>query len=225
MHHLALNRRQLISSFGASLLALKYRWDVVDGDLDGDAAVIGQDVHQAVPWEELARNGTIFEHWTPESNSDWQWYRLERYADDVWDTVGISLPEHKETGDPFEPAEGYIDAEQIPEHVLTGALPQLPEEMKRHLVESDFSLEDAAQRGPDPEVRSRDGRPPSEWLRSLHAQDLRTWLPTIEVNSADVRGMTFWVHLVRDHGFDPRHIDGLSEEEFRLLHSAAHDGY
>ncbi len=50
--------------------------------------------------------------------------------------------------------------------------------------------------------RARHGRPPSRWLRSLHSDELRVWLKTIEVPEAGVEGMTFWEHLTRDHSFN-----------------------
>lgn len=78
---------------------------------------------------------------------------------------------------------------------------------------------------PHPNRLARHGRPPSQWLRSLEADELRVWLKTIEVNEAGVSGMTYWVHLTRDHYFDPVKIEGLTIDEQSLLHAAAHAGY
>jgi hypothetical protein len=78
---------------------------------------------------------------------------------------------------------------------------------------------------PDAKRRARDGRPPSKWLRSLKADELRIWLPTIEPPEAGVQGMTFWRHLTRDHSFDAEKIKGLTIPEQAKLHAAAHDGY
>ncbi len=75
------------------------------------------------------------------------------------------------------------------------------------------------------ERRSQDGRPPSEWLRSMDADELRAWLADIEVPEAGVAGMTFWTHLTRDHMFRPLLIKGLTEAEQAKLHAAAHFGY
>lgn len=75
------------------------------------------------------------------------------------------------------------------------------------------------------ERRSRDGRPPSEWLRSLDAEELHAWLASIEVPEARVHGMSFWTHLTRDHMFQPLLIKGLTEIEQAKLHAAAHFGY
>jgi hypothetical protein len=78
---------------------------------------------------------------------------------------------------------------------------------------------------PDDKRRARDGRPPSQWLRSLKAEELRVWLPKIDPPEAGVSGMTFWTHLTRDHSFDAENIKGLTIDEQAKLHAAAHDGY
>lgn len=75
------------------------------------------------------------------------------------------------------------------------------------------------------ERRAQDGRPPSEWLRSMDSEELRAWLAKIEVSEASVHGMTFWTHLTRDHLFRPLLIKGLTEVEQAKLHAAAHFGY
>jgi hypothetical protein len=85
---------------------------------------------------------------------------------------------------------------------------------------------DAGEPGsPDPQRRARHGRPPSKWLRSLEAEELRVWLATIDPPAAGVSGMTYWTHLTRDHSFDPAKIEGLTIDEQAKLHAAAHDGY
>jgi hypothetical protein len=78
---------------------------------------------------------------------------------------------------------------------------------------------------PDEKRRARDGRPPSQWLRSLKAEELRVWLPKIDPPEAGVSGMTFWTHLTRDHSFDAENLKGLTIDEQAKLHAAAHDGY
>lgn len=78
---------------------------------------------------------------------------------------------------------------------------------------------------PNDKRRARDGRPPSQWLRSLNAEELRAWLPKIDPPEAGVSGMTFWTHLTRDHSFDAENIKGLTIDEQAKLHAAAHDGY
>jgi hypothetical protein len=90
-------------------------------------------------------------------------------------------------------------------------------------------VEEAADAGepgkPDAKRRARHGRPPSKWLRSLEAEELRVWLATIDPPEAGVSGMTFWTHLTRDHFFDAAKIEGLTIDEQAKLHAAAHDGY
>src|SRR3989304_7055308 len=57
---------------------------------------------------------------------------------------------------------------------------------------------------PDGKIRAREGRPPSEWLRSLTADELRKWLPTVndpKMPTAYVAGMTPTFHLVNHHYF------------------------
>jgi hypothetical protein len=73
--------------------------------------------------------------------------------------------------------------------------------------------------------RARHGRPPSKWLRSLNAEEIRIWLKTVKVPEAGVSGMTYWEHLTRDHAFDPKLIEGLEIAEQAKLHAAAHFGY
>ena len=77
----------------------------------------------------------------------------------------------------------------------------------------------------DPERRARDGRPPSKWLRSLNADELRVWMKTIKVPEVGVDGMTFFTHLTRDHSFEEKRIQGLTVAEQAKLHAAAHFGY
>lgn len=77
----------------------------------------------------------------------------------------------------------------------------------------------------DPKRLARQGRPPSRWLRSLEAEELREWLKTVTPPETGVSGMTVWTHLTRDHLFDAEKIEGLKEIELAKLHSAAHAGY
>ena len=78
---------------------------------------------------------------------------------------------------------------------------------------------------PDPARRALEGRPPSQWLRSLEAEEIRIWLKTIEVPEFGVSGVTFSIHLTRDHFFDANKIEGLTVDEQAKLHAAAHYGY
>lgn len=217
MNHSFTVRRQFVLALGLGFLPSRTSW--------GDEEITSSPESAFVDWQELAKKGQTFEHWTPEEDGKWKSYRAERYVDGNWKSVAISLPVNVESGESFQPAEGYVSLNEVPSHVLSGELPSLPESIKRQMIPSQFDSMEATRRLPDPQIRIRDGKPPSDWLRSLHAEELRTWLKTIDTPEATVNGMTFWVHLVRDHSFDPRSIEGLTEREFLLLHSAAHFGY
>ena len=123
---------------------------------------------------------------------------------------------HKQTGRCAE-HERYLDDSLVPEPVRRGEVPS-------PVDRADTAVEDDAGR-PSPMRRARHGRPPSRWLRSLRADELRIWLKTIDVPEAGVEGMTYWEHLTRDHFFDPARIAGLNEAEQARLHAAAHFGF
>jgi hypothetical protein len=156
-------------------------------------------------------------HWTAAENKTWRWFERENFVDGKWKLTGITTPVHKKTGKPKEGA-GYLDESLVPPAVRRGEQsetielsPELAAEFERHR--------------PHPQRKSRHGRPPSKWLRSLNAAELRIWLKTIRVPEAGVSGMTYWEHLTRDHSFDPAKIEGLTIDEQAKLHAAAHYGY
>ena len=158
------------------------------------------------------------EHWVVNDDENWQWYEREHWIDDQWICTGTTTPIHKQTGEPCQDKSDCLDDNLVPKEVRVAsaqteaeAVPQLPKE--------------PGEGQPDPARRARHGRPPSKWLRSLHADELRIWLETIDVPNAGVCGMTFWTHLTRDHAFDPAKIEGLTVAEQEKLHSAAHYGY
>ena len=158
------------------------------------------------------------EHWTVAENELWRWYERENLVDGVWKLTGITTPISKESGEPYAGQEGYLDEKLVPIAVRLGTDNNDPKSVAR------TGLEDAPGR-PSEARRERHGRPPSRWLRSLKADELRIWLKTIDVPEAGVSGMTFWVHLTRDHSFDPEKIEGLDIDEQAKLHAAAHYGY
>lgn len=155
------------------------------------------------------------EHWSRTENSAWKWFQREAFRDNQWIVTGITTPIHKSTGERYEGKTGYLDDGLIP--------PQL------RSSDADFTdtyAEDGDGPGQPSEVRrTRHGRPPSKWLRSLDATELRIWLKRIDVPEAGVNGMSFWTHLTRDHLFEADRIEGLSEDEQAKLHAAAHYGY
>jgi hypothetical protein len=157
-------------------------------------------------------------HWSAADNRTWRWYERESLIDGQWTLTGITTPIHKKTGQPYTGRNGYLDDSLVPEE-LRGSSP---------LDNADAHTEAGADRDhghADPVRRARHGRPPSKWLRSLNADEIRIWLKTIKVPEAGVSGMTYWTHLTRDHSFDPDRIAGLTIAEQAKLHAAAHYGY
>jgi hypothetical protein len=148
------------------------------------------------------------EHWAANDNRTWRWYERETFVDGRWKLTGITTPINKETGQPYT-GTGYLDESLVPATVRNGV---------------EVAIEPGP-RKPDAIRRARHGRPPSLWLRSLQASEIRIWLKTIEVPEVGVSGMTFWEHLTRDHSFDALKIEGLTIDEQAKLHAAAHYGY
>ena len=174
-------------------------------------------LNSAEPATTKARAATPI-HWRATQNTTWQWYERETFVDGRWMLTGITTPINKKTGEPYTEQKGYLDDSLVPEEMRVWGQD----------VGDRFAATAPAEAGdhrPDPTRRARHGRPPSKWLRSLHADELRIWLKTIDVPEADVSGMTFWEHLTRDHYFDAERIAGLTEGEQAKLHAAAHYGY
>ena len=147
--------------------------------------------------------------WTSKESKTWRWFERHKLVHDKWKLTGRTTPVHKETGEPYKGKTGYLSEELVPDSVKRIA--RRKEKLAEHKA--------------DPERKARDGRPPSEWLRRLNADELRLWMTTIEVPEVGVSGMTFFTHLTRDHSFDAKRIEGLSNAELAKLHSAAHFGY
>jgi len=157
-------------------------------------------------------------HWIVAENKSWRWFERESYVAGQWKLTGITTPINKKTGEPKVGGTGYLDESVVPGELRRGSQreaielpPELDAEYDRH--------------HPHPKRRARHGRPPSKWLRSLNADELRIWLKTIDVPEAGVSGMTYWEHLTRDHSFAPAKIEGLTIDEQAKLHAAAHYGY
>lgn len=161
------------------------------------------------------------EHWSLADNQKWWWYERETWLDGQWKVTGITTPVNKETGKRYRGKRGYLDERLVPQDVRKNYSDAV-RPSKSTMVGAD---DEGAQGEPHATRRARHGRPPSKWLRSLHAEELRAWLETIEVPEVGVSGMTFWIHLTRDHAFDPKRIRGLTEPEQAKLHAAAHFGY
>ncbi len=175
------------------------------------------------PGDRVAADSKSQERWTAFENDSWQWYERESLLHGQWERTGITRPVHRLTGDCLEDVPGYLDETLVPiecRRVVPGrhgGHPALIRSVPPPGTESygQVSLE----------RREQDGRPPSNWLRSMDAEELREWLARIEVSEAGVQGMTFWTHLTRDHLFRPLLIKRLTEGEQAKLHAAAHFGY
>jgi len=168
--------------------------------------------------EAKPKRGATPEHWSAAQNRTWRWYERENFVDGRWKLTGITTPVNKATGELYTGGSGYLDPGLAPQE-RRGDNPQ------RSSVVDEETAARYAEHQADPDRRARHGRPPSKWLRSLRADELRIWLRTIEVPEAGVSGMTFWTHLTRDHSFDPEKIEGLTIDEQAKLHAAAHWGY
>lgn len=158
------------------------------------------------------------EFWTIGENRLWWWYERHKKLDYDWKITGITTPIHKESGKPYTGQTGYLEETLVTEHIR-----ELVREVSAEQVAE--ASKKYAEHQATAAHKARDGRPPSEWIRSLTTTELRVWLRTIEVPEAGVSGMTCWCHLVRDHSFDPYKIEGLTQDEQDELHSAAHFGY
>ncbi|HYO23804.1 MAG TPA: hypothetical protein VEQ85_02545 [Lacipirellulaceae bacterium] len=157
-------------------------------------------------------------HWRLAENDGWRWIERETLIDGKWTLSGITTPVNKQTGEAVSDASGYLDASLAPAEVRFGLDGEEAEAVAA-------AAEKYADRHASDKRRSRHGRPPSKWLRSLEAAELSIWLKSITVPEAGVSGMSYWEHLTRDHSFDPAKIEGLSIEEQAKLHAAAHFGY
>jgi hypothetical protein len=157
-------------------------------------------------------------HWTMAEDDVWRWYEREHFIKGQWWQTGMTAPTHKTTGARKEEREAYLEDQLVPPDVRLAAKEVVPQTVTDKIADPDLQL-------PTRQRRSRHGRPPSKWLRSLNADEIRIWLKTIECPEAGVEGMTNWTHLTRDHSFDPNKIDGLTDAEQAKLHGAAHFGF
>ncbi len=196
--------------FGLFTLSEKLRFD----RLDSLAAATMRSTEKATSGKDAATPV----HWAAAENKNWRWFEQETFVDGNWKLTGITTPINKNTGEPYLEKTGYVDPSLVPHHIQSADYEVSPEELAN-------AKEKYGHRRPHPNRVARHGRPPSKWLRSLNADEIRIWLHTIEVPEAGVEGMTYWEHLTRDHLFDAAKIDGLTIDEQAKLHAAAHHGY
>jgi hypothetical protein len=161
----------------------------------------------------------IPEHWSVGGDEHHTWYQREHYIDGQWWLSGTTKPVDKNTGQRKAEEGQYLGDCLVPQE-LRAKGPQIQ-------IETTSEHEEIVRGAqvPDGLLRRGHGRPPSRWLRSLNADELRIWLSTIDVPEAGVSGMTFFEHLTRDHSFSADKITGLTESEQAKLHAAAHFGY
>ena len=155
-------------------------------------------------------------HWRAAENNAWRWFEQEKFVEGKWRVSGITTPIHKRTGE-HATRTGYLDPSTVPVSVRGE---DDANETTASIADHDFT-----HHGPNSARRARHGRPPSKWLRSLHADELRVWLGTIDVPEAGVEGVTYLVHLTRDHSFAEANVKSLTIDEQAKLHAAAHHGY
>ncbi|HTU25475.1 MAG TPA: hypothetical protein VMF30_08765 [Pirellulales bacterium] len=204
------NRRRVMfwMGFGLFSLAERLRADVID-DLAAKAMDAVGPSDPAPPAQPI--------HWRAAENNTWRWFEQEKLVDGKWQVSGITTPVHKTTGEAFTGHTGYLDPLTVPVSVRGE---DDADETAETVADHDFT-----HHGASPARRGRHGRPPSRWLRSLHADELRIWLKTIDPPQAGVEGMTFLLHLTRDHSFDEPNVRSLTIDEQAKLHAAAHFGY
>lgn len=210
-------RRRFAFWLGFGIFALGEKLHAKGFDTLAAATMRAAEARSATPRPAEPPSTTLPEHWTAGENNTWRWFEREQLIDGQWRVTGVTTPIRKDTGE-LATGRGYLDESLVPESMRKGSLDVARSETAEPPFEHDHGK-------PSPTRRARHGRPPSRWLRSLRADELRIWLKTIDVPEAGVEGMTYWQHLTRDHSFDPARIEGLDEPEQAKLHAAAHFGY
>jgi hypothetical protein len=177
------------------------------------------------------------EHWTTASDEAWTWFERENYINGQWLLTGTTRPVNRETGELKSECSAYLDDHLLPADMrpkspqagdkTPGGINSANKDEIANSTDAGDTNEETTEphQLPTSTGRARHGRPPSKWLRSLNADELRIWLGTVEIPEAGVSGMTYWEHLTRDHSFDAAKIEGLEIAEQAKLHAAAHFGY
>ena len=224
-----MNRRRFAFWLGFGLFSLSEKFGL--NGLDSLAAAA---MRRTQPAKSVAKRAAA-EHWTVGGDKEWRWFERENLVQGEWVLTGRTTPINKKTGQRKPENIAYIDDSLVPEDIRNGH-PELIDLVNHETADADGHVDQASHEHaehvvdldpqlPTAQIRARHGRPPSKWLRSLHAEEIRVWLKTVELPEAGVSGMTVWTHLTRDHGFDAAHIKGLTEREQNKLHAAAHYGY
>lgn len=208
--------------FGLFTLAEKFQLDGLDA-LAAAAMGAGEETSSA------KKPAPFPEHWSYAEDDAWQWYERENYINGQWVLTGRTTPVHKESGERETANEAYLEDSFLPAELQPAEVQTTwPESATEHAASDEPADADASwpsRQLPADARQARHGRPPSKWLRSLQADEIRIWLKTVDVPEAGVSGMTYWEHLTRDHSFDPANMEGLEIAEQAKLHAAAHFGY
>lgn len=207
-----MNRRQFAYWIGAGLFTLSERLHAEA--FDTLAAVVMQCTEKTVDGKVCIEE----ERWSYHEDDRWRWFERETLVEGQWELTGRTTPIDRRTGEALTGVEGYLDESLVPAKIRFGKSSEANDHEFADEDDEDYG-EAAAHR------KARDGRPPSKWLRSLYAEELRLWLPSVDVPEAGVSGMTVWTHLTRDHLFDENRIRGLNDMELAKLHAVAHYGY
>jgi len=241
-----MNRRRFTFWLGFGLYSLSEKFSL--SGLDGLAAAAMRRTDRA----KAATARTGGEHWAVGGNKEWRWFERENLVKGEWVLTGTTTPINKQTGERKPENIAYIDDSLVPAEVLASDKDAVNLVNHEVAVKNDDAEKGAVQHAdgeqadrehtdhehtdreiiidldpqlPTAECRARHGRPPSKWLRSLHADEIRIWLKTVRLPEAGVSGMSVWTHLTRDHQFAADHIKGLTDDEENKLHAAAHFGY
>ena len=221
-----MNRRRFAFWLGFGLFSLSEKLRVTGLDALAAAAMRRTESARTV----AKRSGA--EHWTVVGDKTWRWFERENFVKGEWVLTGTTTPVNKTTGVRKPANIAYLDDSLVPTEVRSSNKDTIDLVDHDALAAKDTvehadheQIVDLNPQLPTAECRARHGRPPSKWLRSLHADEIRVWLKTVKLPEAGVSGMTVWTHLTRDHRFESKRIKGLSEPEQHQLHAAAHYGY
>lgn len=122
------------------------------------------------PSDHVSDGSQSQERWTAAENERWKWYERESLREGQWKLTGITRPVHRVTGECVEQVLGYLDESLVPieyRRVDHGWQDERPA-----LVRGEPSQGPESYGHVSLERRVQDGRPPSEWLRSMDTEEL-----------------------------------------------------
>lgn len=116
-------------------------------------------------------------------NTGWRWHERENLRDGKWIRTGVTTPVNKHTGKLYREKPGYLDKGNAPETLRLASQTRVVQLLAK------LALAQV-----DEKRKSREGRPPSQWLRSLKDDELSIWLKTTDIPEVSASGMTFLMH-------------------------------